>query len=379
MRTLLINQNPIVSRLSGLSGWKSGIDIVEKSSIEEMESDTFDLLFIDDALLEGMTPEELKAAGGIRKVCLIYADDEVKIPGFDYYIKKPFLPTEMVDLLNEIKDDLLLPEIEEEIEHSEEMVQAEEISGLEAQESFEGFENFLNEIEAKENESRREEEREAAAAGEEEGFEVSFEEMDVGERAFSSDKPLPETVEDEDIEASRERVDPKEEEAEPVSLPEPEEPFAGVLDEDLVSEVKELLEDGAESEEEEIPKISEELPEEVCTEEETEATQSAKEEKMENGFYEEYEAVAVAAEIPGDEFGLVSKEELGAVAGETFSHEETSDIRESVRMREEEADKGLKSGEAALISRLLGMSPEALRKLLAGAQVTINITFPKES
>jgi hypothetical protein len=35
--------------------------------------------------------------------------------------------------------------------------------------------------------------------------------------------------------------------------------------------------------------------------------------------------------------------------------------------------------EHALISTLLGMDPEALRKLLAGAQITINITFPKEA
>jgi len=37
------------------------------------------------------------------------------------------------------------------------------------------------------------------------------------------------------------------------------------------------------------------------------------------------------------------------------------------------------TGEGAdLISRLSGMDPVALRKLLAGAQININITFPKD-
>jgi hypothetical protein len=36
------------------------------------------------------------------------------------------------------------------------------------------------------------------------------------------------------------------------------------------------------------------------------------------------------------------------------------------------------AAEGALVSGLLGADPEALRKLLAGAQITINITFPKD-
>ena len=113
MRILLINQNPIVSKLAGLSAQKSGFEIVEELSIDEMEPGSYDVLFIDDAKLEGTTPEMLKRRTGVKKMCLIYGDDEEKAPGFDYYIKKPFLPTEMVDLMSEINDDLLLPEVEE--------------------------------------------------------------------------------------------------------------------------------------------------------------------------------------------------------------------------------------------------------------------------
>ena len=58
----------------------------------------------------------MKRRTGVKKTCLIYSDDEEKVPGFDYYIKKPFLPTEMVDLMSEIHDDLLLPEMETESE-----------------------------------------------------------------------------------------------------------------------------------------------------------------------------------------------------------------------------------------------------------------------
>ncbi|BDY12725.1 hypothetical protein [Hydrogenimonas cancrithermarum] len=451
MRMLLINQNPVVSKLAGLSAQKSGIDIVEKSSIEEMGNDTFDLLFIDDARLEGMSPEELKAASGTRKACLIYADDDAKIPGFDYYIKKPFLPTEMVDLLSEIKDDLLLPEMEESVGHPEEKVTEESSTTPEAQENFEDFESLLEEIDMEESEPRSEEEMEAAK-GEEEDFEallqsmeedneavleeesgsvveeaaaeretateeavreaeeisedeeIDFEslleEMDVEEREFPSDENLPETAEAEEIETLHEEIDLEEgeeepAEEEPISLPEPEEPLSGVLDEELVSEVKELLEEGSEPEEE-VTEDFEALPEEALAEEgrkpmestqsaaepeekEAEVEAEAAEEEMDAGFYEEFEAIAAAEETPEDELDLVSEEELGAVLGETFLPEGTSTPGENAKMTAKEADMRSQSEETALISKLLGMDPEALRKLLAGAQINITITFPKES
>ena len=135
MRILLINQNPIVSKLAGLSAQKSGYEIVEEFSLDEIEEGDFDVLFIDEAKLDGSGPETLKRRTGVKKTCLIYADDEAKVPGFDYYIKKPFLPTEMVDLMSEINDDLLLPEMESEPEEG--VTEAQETPAEEGAEEME--------------------------------------------------------------------------------------------------------------------------------------------------------------------------------------------------------------------------------------------------
>ena len=480
MRILLINQNPIISKLAGLSAQKSGFEIVEELSLDTVESGSYDVLFIDDAKLEGTTPDMLKRRTGVKKMCLIYGDDEDKVPGFDYYIKKPFLPTEMVDLMNEIDDDLLLPEVEEtetetppiqeaQEEHSETMEEvAESVAAVSAVENepktekteeaeevlkAEDFDALLDELEAESHEEEKRTESEEAT----EDFDALMASLELEEPAESEAEepkavePAPEALEElskeperteseperktvetaettlaeeEDFEALLEAldlgettseeekaeeesaVDIAEEETEPISLPEPEEPGGGILDEELVSEVKDLLEEeGVEERETAVP-AAETAEEEILAEEtvemeeepvemtETVAEEAEKEIESaeETGSLEELEELESLEEIEGeDEFDLLSEAELGTVLGEEIAEEIAA---ESVEAREEPAfeervtesaaeaasaeEPSHSAQEGVLISKLLGTDPEALRKLLAGAQITINITFPKD-
>lgn len=500
MRILLINQNPIVSKLAGLSAQKSGYEIVEEFSLDEIEGEGFDVLFIDDAKLEGSNPEILKRRTGVKKTCLIYADDENKAPGFDYYIKKPFLPTEMVDLMSEIHDDLLLPEMETEsaeeeqdvpempekelleelgAEFGEEMPQTKEEKKAEIV-GMEDFDTLLEELEAESHEEEKasstkeaeedfealmasleageESETQEAPAGTEERFSETAEETPPvhgeaeeteTEEAFDLDKLLEEaeasgettpeeSLEEEDFEALLEGLDLGEapqsaseriaeteresEEKEPVSLPEPEEPVGGILDESLVSEVKELLgeetveeasaeefvealpeerEKKEEAETFDLDELLEEVEaegEEIPAEEETmpvsEASELPSEESVEEISLEEIEELEVLKGLEPEseeELETLSEEELGAVLGEEIAseEEEKEEIEETEALRNpqpetaaEEAPKAAQAAaaaEGALLSGLLGSDPEALRKLLAGAQITINITFPKDA
>ena len=112
-----------------------------------------------------------------------------------------------------------------------------------------------------------------------------------------------------------------------------------------------------------------------------------------------------------DEFDSINEAELGKALGEEIATEDTS-VETSVKEETEpakndelsaviptkepetvvesesakelvpeqkasdEADKSVENSD--LISKISGMDPIALRKLLAGAQVNISITFPKD-
>ncbi len=450
MRMLLINQNPVVSKLSGLSAQKSGFEVVETPFLEEMEEGPYEVLFIDDAKLDEIDIDDVKSRSGAKRIALIYSDEESRPEGFDYYLKKPFLPTEMVDLLSEIKDDMLLPEIEEESleEHSPEeaegsaeeerpaelseeesteeevpeppaheeateMAEAEEPLTETGEEDFDALLEQLEESEALGAEAAGE------AAEEKEGPEAAepvSDEEDIPEPAEEIDfdtlieevedtqprEALGEAPEDEDIEALLEGIEipQTEEDTEAVSedtdigelegleeiegleeLAELDEAEGGVLDEEQVNAVKELLEETAAGEEE--SETAAEIEEDAEVGEEIFVTEAGEEEtplpKMEEEAEEE-EALSQAereVEEPaaqteqGDELDLISEEELAAVLGErapaAAEEEKRAPKSESVSTEGEE-----------LLAKLAGLDPESLKKLLAGAEVTIKITFPKE-
>ncbi len=459
MRMLLINQNPVVSKLANLSAKKSGVEIVEKPSLDALEEENieedFDVLFIDNAKLVDADAKSLKSMGVARKIGLIYSDEQSRMPGFDYYLKKPFLPTEMVELMGEIKEDLLLPEMdgtpEEEggesdaygqenvtvasEEDEEEPVEIEEEASAEVTE--EDFSALLEDMELPEVEPEVENEELPGTqetyeeVPEEEDFDALLEALDneedeealleaideqveeVSSESETSSRlpelpseesekesgheifPEEEVVENE-AEADYEEEESKEAEEETISLPEPEEEALGVLDEEMVSEVKELLGEGSEEPEETIPEPEEELQKSGILDESIEAESLIEEENPKEEPLEEtslQEQVAKAPEVETkensevDEFAQIDEAELGALLGEEIGDDiagieespvtEASSVETSETLTQPEPVKG-EAAEEELVTKMLRMEPEALRKLLAGAQITINITFPKE-
>jgi uncharacterized membrane protein len=142
MRMLLINQNPIVSKLVALSAQKAGLEIDEEVSLDALEGSGFDVVFVDDAKAEGMDPDAIKARTGARKVCLIYAGDDESAEAFECRIKKPFLPTELVDVLTELAAELEMPET---VEEADESVNERNEEGTDV--SDEGFDALLEAFE----------------------------------------------------------------------------------------------------------------------------------------------------------------------------------------------------------------------------------------
>lgn len=99
MKLLLINKNPIVRKLVKLSAEKAGIGVAEVESFMEVEDFDFDFVFIDDESLEEGALETLSEKIPHAKYGFIHSKDRPRESGFSLFVQKPFLPTDMVDLL----------------------------------------------------------------------------------------------------------------------------------------------------------------------------------------------------------------------------------------------------------------------------------------
>lgn len=115
MQILLLNANPVVSRLLVLCTRDDAVVLDEVSRVEDVQSDVCDIVFVDEASYGRDVAELLLKLGDAKKVFISYRSDEMR--GFDLTIKKPFLPSQIINIINHVKVAELEPEIEEEIPH----------------------------------------------------------------------------------------------------------------------------------------------------------------------------------------------------------------------------------------------------------------------
>jgi len=141
MQILLLNANPVVSRLLVLCTRDDAVVLDEVSSTEDVQGDTYDIIFVDEASYGRDVAELLLKLGDAKKVFISYRSDEMR--GFDLTIKKPFLPSQIIDIINDVKVTELEPEIEEEmlvIEDDESEVEIPHIFPLSSDEEVEKVE-----------------------------------------------------------------------------------------------------------------------------------------------------------------------------------------------------------------------------------------------
>jgi uncharacterized membrane protein len=95
---LLINNNPVVSKLATLSSQKTSDELEIVEDIEDIATDKYDLLAIDDGIYSDELMEELKEKIQFTKSLFICSKKAEPEDGFSATIKKPFLPTDLVEL-----------------------------------------------------------------------------------------------------------------------------------------------------------------------------------------------------------------------------------------------------------------------------------------
>jgi len=108
MKILLINSNPVVSRLTALSARKEEIHIDEVQEINEVDNSKYDIVFVDSDSLTKELESDISKKIKTKKRVLFYAqDDKNNKELFDITILKPFLPSEVSAVIRSVEDDYI--------------------------------------------------------------------------------------------------------------------------------------------------------------------------------------------------------------------------------------------------------------------------------
>lgn len=106
MKILLLNTNPVVNKLVTLSSQKTGDTLESHESLTELRLDSeFDLIIVDDSLYSDELMEALGQRIIYHKSLYIHSRESQVPDGFNDSLKKPFLPTDLLDkFINFSKD-----------------------------------------------------------------------------------------------------------------------------------------------------------------------------------------------------------------------------------------------------------------------------------
>jgi len=101
VKILLVNFNPVVSRLFALCTRDPHIELDEVGDTRDIaHGKRYDLVFVDDASYVESVKEFLEEQSAGKKVYISYKAGNV--PGFDMTLKKPFLPSQILNIMGDV-------------------------------------------------------------------------------------------------------------------------------------------------------------------------------------------------------------------------------------------------------------------------------------
>jgi len=103
MKILLINSNPVVSRLTALSARKERIKLDEIKNISELKNSDYSIAFVDIESFNQEIANFLKNSNITKRVCFYTQDDKNIDKIFNFEILKPFLPSEVSAIIRDTK------------------------------------------------------------------------------------------------------------------------------------------------------------------------------------------------------------------------------------------------------------------------------------
>jgi len=395
MKILLINNNPVVSRLTALSARKEEIEIDEIQEVTELSSDKYDIVFVDADSLSKDVSDIISENIKVQKKVLFYAqDDKEENKSFDMTIAKPFLPSEVSAVIRSVEESDL---------------KVQEKSALQADENYDLF--------ADKQEEKKEELfdldddildlPEVASVEKKENLLEDLEKVNAPSEEENFDKKLKEAFPLKNSELEENLFDEPEIKADDISLKNKDDLFELDLNDDKLSLDEELfaeepkIESKKEHEKSEISSDNELLDLDFDKNDEldfssekvelssdnllNEESKNEQKEPMSNRPNEEVTKVLDASEIANIK---------DILEDDTNENMELSDLMtsaapamsavEPIEEKVEKKKKSKKVKETAVLDSdvsletLANLPIESLRKLLAGARVNITIKFPKD-
>lgn len=113
MRLLLLNNNPAVSRLIKLSAEKAGYELDEFEDYGLVPLTTYDVILVDNELYEESAVTALREHTGCDYVVYICQRGAKKPEAMNVSLEKPFLPTDFLVLMDKIKNVIASHKMEE--------------------------------------------------------------------------------------------------------------------------------------------------------------------------------------------------------------------------------------------------------------------------
>ncbi|CAA6810883.1 MAG: Highly acidic protein [uncultured Sulfurovum sp.] len=396
MKILLINNNPVVSRLTALSARKEDIEIDEIQEVTELSSDTYDIVFVDaDSLskdVRDVVSENIKT----QKSVLFYTDgDEEEKNSFDISILKPFLPSEVSAVIRSIEESVEVSKLEESEENHFDILndnktsQKDELFHLGDLDDFEEKKKELVEVENVNFDEKLEE-----------AFPLKINNLDddLFETEPKIELNLEKTPEKEEVLTALSTSNDSKESLKSDKIE--DELFTLNLEDEVVTLEDNLFTD---DKKEETPLVVEELNlEELLVEEKIKDDEKIEDDKK---VKDDEGEPLLALELDDDKLEVVLSEKEPKILDKTeienikgILTEDTDDEMslddlmtppihtpfESKETQPKEIDTKVSGSDEPIDSGVLAqtlsaMPVESLRKLLAGATVNIKIKFPKTS
>lgn len=397
MKILLINHNPVVSRLTALSAKKEQVDLDEIQEVSELRASDYDIVFVDSENYNSEISNLLNNSGIEKKVLFFAQNEEVESELFNETILKPFLPSEVSAIIRETKVEIhekeQAAEVEEDFVDLDELIKSRkgyldkldrepEIAAAaasnEPEEKFDLFEE--PELPAAEEPKVQEQPKEVAPSVEKDTFDLALDEAfpinfadeeELKEEAPKEDKsqeaPLTEkqTASDYFSDSFEDEISPDETDAKVETNAFDDSLFE--LDE-KETESHDLFElDSSDHNEKENDLLDFDLDSSEEIDFEAAATRAATEvveEKRQTKILDMNEVANIR--------GLLNEESEGKE-----TKEEPSEIV-SAPEAEEAAPANQLAGSELLAHTLGAMPVDELRRFLRGAKVHITIKFPKD-
>ncbi|MBU1668109.1 hypothetical protein KKC13_06785 [bacterium] len=374
MKILLINNNPVVSRLTALSARKEEIEIDEIQEVTELSNDHYDIVFVDADSLSKDVRDVISENIKVQKKVLFYAqDDKEDNESFDMTILKPFLPSEVSAVIRSVEE-----------------------SESDERELDKNYDLFANKEEAK---------REALFDLDEDITDLSkFENKEIKEDLSSEeesfDKKLKEAFPLKDIELDEDLFDEPKVEDEDLSLKNKDDLFELELNDDKLTLDEDLFtEDDKKSK---VPSDNELLDFDFENNDELDfssekvdlladdllfnnESKNEQKEQMNNKSDKEVTKILDAAEIANikdiledDTSDTMELSDLMSTATPTMVNLESTEEKVEKKKKSKKVKEHSKLNSDVSLETLANLPVESLRKLLAGARVNISIKFPKD-